>query len=80
VRSMSLRISATLHSHHIEAPRFPFFMSFTREPYFNVYWHRAERRLVRVLAETEGGALRILRYHYSGASDARNEDRAEREC
>jgi len=70
---MTLRLSATLHSRHIEAPERPFFMTFIRERYFNVYWHPAERRLVRVLAETEDGAMRILRYHYPGASDASHE-------
>lgn len=59
------KVYATVHATHIEQAARPFYVRFYRPPYFNEFQHEGGERVVKVLAETEHGALKIARYHWT---------------
>ena len=61
---MSEELHSTIRAEHIEKAERPFFVRFTRLPFVNEYLHPQEKKLIRVMAQTEQGALRIAEYNY----------------
>ncbi len=54
----------TLQGRHIEKPQASFIVKFWQKEYFNVLRHPEGQRVVKILAETAEGALRIAQYHF----------------
>lgn len=54
----------TLYGQHIEKPVTAFTVKFWQREYVNVIRHPAGERMVKILAETAEGAVRIAQYHF----------------
>lgn len=54
----------TIHAQHIEPPEKPFTVEFQQSGYFNVFYHPPKRRTVKILAQSNYGALKIAEYHF----------------
>jgi hypothetical protein len=61
---MSDELHSTIRAEHIEKPEKPFFVRFTRLPFVNEYLRAQEKMLIKVMAQTEAGAVQIAAYHY----------------
>jgi hypothetical protein len=61
---MNEELHSTIRAEHIEKAEKPFFVRFTRLPFVNEYLDPQEKKLIRVMAETEAGAVQIAAYHY----------------
>jgi hypothetical protein len=67
---MNEQIHATIRASHIERSASPFFVRFTRLAFVNEYLHPESKKLIKVMAATETGALRIAAYHYGSLGRA----------
>jgi len=58
-------LHATISAEHIEPANKPFFVRFTRAQFINEYLHPEDEKLIKVMAQTEAGALKVAKYHYA---------------
>ena len=61
---MKEEIHARIEASHIERGASPFFVRFTRRTFVNEYLHPESKKLIKVMAATDTGALQIAAYHY----------------
>ena len=54
----------TLYGQHIEKPVTAFIVKFWQKEHFNVFRHPAGERIVKILAETAEGAVKIAQFHF----------------
>jgi hypothetical protein len=59
----------TIFAGHIESPKKEFVVEFFHPKYFNVFWQGGKRRIIKVLAQTADGAIKIAKYHFYSGSD-----------
>jgi hypothetical protein len=61
---MNELIHARIRASHIERGTSTFFVRFRRLAFVNEYLHPESKKLIKVMAATETGALQIAAYHY----------------
>jgi hypothetical protein len=61
---MNEELHSTIRADQIERAEKAFFVRFMRLPFVNEYLHPQEKKLIKVLAQTEAGAVAIAAYHY----------------
>jgi hypothetical protein len=61
---MSEEVYSTIRAEHIERAEKPFFVRFARLPFVNEYLQPEAKKLLKVMTQTEAGAVKIAAYHY----------------